>query len=286
MSDFSISVNYDFEPVGAVQLDFEIEGEPILFGLWDAEVRFRASALKPLGPWTECCVHEENGCDYLELDMPLEKGFRLQRCFLLDNVDRVLLLADTVLWYDEPDTGKRRRLGEEELSYRSSIHHSAKGTPVPLPESTELLFRLGGARRGRPLFQVFPLALPEWKSSRQVGSIQGTLESEDSTLLLHQRTGARSMYAPLFFDLDPKRLKKQYTWRHLTIGENMERVPDDKAVGYRVALGRDQFLLYRSLTHPANRTVLGHNLIDDFCFARFAPETGVDALVQVQQEFE
>jgi hypothetical protein len=82
--------------------------------------------------------------------------------------------------------------------------------------------------------------------------------------------------------LDTERLGKRYTWRQLTVGENLQKVRDDQAVGYRIQLGQEQFLLYRSLTSQANRTVLGHNLIDDFCFARFAPATGVEPLIAVE----
>jgi hypothetical protein len=108
------------------------------------------------------------------------------------------------------------------------------------------------------------------------------MTESEGTLILRQETTGRTLFAPLFFDLDVDRLGKRYTWRQLTVGENLQRVPDDKAVGYRIQLGQQQFLLYRSLTPQANRTVLGHNLIDDFCFARFVPETGVEPLIAVE----
>jgi len=68
----------------------------------------------------------------------------------------------------------------------------------------------------------------------------------------------------------------------LSVGENMQRTREDQAVGYRIQIGQKQFLLYRSLTPRAIRTVLGHNLMDDFCFARFDPETGVEPLMVVE----
>jgi hypothetical protein len=90
------------------------------------------------------------------------------------------------------------------------------------------------------------------------------------------------IFAPLFFDLDADRLGKRYTWRQLSVGENLQRVQEDQAVGYRIQLGQEQFLLYRSLTPQASRTLLGHNLTDDFCFARFDPKTGADPLIAVE----
>jgi hypothetical protein len=114
--------------------------------------------------------------------------------------------------------------------------------------------------------------------------VGGTLTETDGTLVLRQKSAGKSLFAPLFFDLDANRLGKRYTWRQLAVGENLQRMREDEAVGYRIQLDQEQFLLYRSLTpNPkANRTLLGHNLIDDFCFARFDPETGVDPLIAVE----
>jgi hypothetical protein len=92
------------------------------------------------------------------------------------------------------------------------------------------------------------------------------------------------MLAPLFFDLDANRYRKRYTWRHLTVGEERKAVTDDKAVAYRIQIGNEQFAFYYSIHEKANRTFLGHNLIDNLCFARFSSKTGVEPLIGVQEE--
>ena len=71
------------------------------------------------------------------------------------------------------------------------------------------------------------------------------------------------------FDLDRKRAKKVRTWRQLTVGEGMEVVPPDVAVGYRAQSGDDQWLIYRSLAPAGNRTLLGQNISAEFCAGRF-----------------
>lgn len=295
MSDIAISVHYDDCPGStATPLEFELEGEPILFGVWEAAVRLRGRTLRSAGPWTETCVYEENQCHYLELDMPLERDYRLQRCFLLDHDDRILILGDTVL----RDGEGRLRGDVPELDYESTLPFSPQLKALSPNGATEWDFyrtehrgsKRAPARRRAPSLRVLPLALPEWRESADDGPVRGRLGirnvDDHGALVLQQNTVGRSMFAPLFFDLDADRIKKQYTWRHLTVGEDMQRVPEDRAAGFRVQLGREQYLLYHSMTPPANRTVLGHNLIDDLCFARFDPETGVEALVEVQQEFE
>jgi hypothetical protein len=282
MKAISISIDFNSQENNAVSLEVAMQGEPILFGLWNVDARLRSKILQPVESWTETCVHNENGCEYLEIDLLLSNDYRLQRFFLLDNKDRILILGDTLLWDGD---GTKRRLPErnDHLTYESTLFYSPKLRPKTYTDSTEIAFQLNKPKSPL-LFRVFPLSLPEWKKTEKTGMVGGTLEIEHSTLVLRQQTSGISMFAPLFFDLDADRLGKQYTWRHLTVGENLEKVPDDKAVGYRMQIGKEQFLLYHSMTPSANRTVLGHNLIDDLCFARFAPDTGVEPLVEVQQE--
>lgn len=272
MNDISISVHYDSDD--SVELEVDLHGKPMLYGIWDVEIRYGDSVLRPVGSWTETCVHDDNGCEYLEIDLPLSRDYRLQRFFLLDNADRLLILADTVL-YEGPKRSRR-----SELHYESRLFCNPEFDANHRGPSGEWTFGSGKRNRTTPAFRVFPLAL-----SHREGP-EACFYSEDALLTLRQRAGGRSMFAPLFFDLDPQRLKKTFAWRALSVGENMEKVPNDQAVGYRIQLGKEQYLLYHSMTPPANRTVLGHNLIDDLCFARFDPETGVEGLVEVQQEIE
>lgn len=280
--NLSISVHFDSQETDAVPLEVELQGEPVLFGLWKFALRHRGKPLHAVGSWTETCTHHEKGCEYLELDLPLSDDYRLQRFFLLDNTDRLLILGDTLLW-DGGNTKQRLPERNDHLMYESTLFYSPKLRPKTFADSTEIFFR-PDKPKSPVIFRVFPLALPEWKKTRKTGIVTGTLEIEHSTLVLRQQTSGISMFAPLFFDFDANRADGQYTWRHLTVGENMTKVPDDQAAGYRVQVNKEQFLLYRSMTPIANRTVLGHNLIDDFCFARFFPETGVETLIVIETD--
>ncbi|MDR2116160.1 MAG: hypothetical protein LBP87_07250 [Planctomycetaceae bacterium] len=280
--DLSISVHFDSQETDSVQLELDLRGEPVLFGLWKFTLQKRGKPLQAIDSWTEICVHREKGCEYLELDLPLSDNYRLQRFFLLDNTDRLLILGDTLLW-DGNNTKQRLSERNDHLMYESTLFYSPKLRPKTFADSTEIFFQ-PNKPKSSPIFRVFPLALPEWKQTNKTGIVTGTLGIEQATLVLRQQTSGISMFAPLFFDFDANRSGTQYTWRHLTVGENMKKVPDDQAVGYRVQVNKEQFLLYRSMTPSANRTVLGHNLIDDFCFARFVPETGVETLIVIESE--
>lgn len=300
LTDLSLSVLYDSSDAppkdgwtdNAVSVQLELRNDLILFGSWDVAVRLGGKRLRPLEPWSETVVYSENDCDYLEIDLPLEQDYRLQRHFLLDVAHRILILADSVFWDGD---GKRK---PKTLEYESTLLYSPTLRAKEANGATELTFfsenstgkaagkstgKTATATKATPLFRMLPLDLPEWKNEATDAS---QVLTDQSNLVLRKQTESRGFFLPLFFDLDAKRLGKPYTWRRLTVGENMTKVADDQAVGFRVQLGTEQYLLYRSLTDLTNRTVLGHNLIDDFCFGRFNIDSGVESLVAVQQEIE
>jgi len=283
MKTLSASIDFKSQSDRSVLLEVSVRNEPILYGLWTFDVRLGKKALSPAGRWTKTCEHTERGCDYIEIELPLAGDkcgdYRLQRSLLINHRDKVLLLTDAVLADEEEECPNDEDEGS--LSYCTEFYVSPKLRAKTSAKATEIEFRPVG-RSAAPVFRVLPLALPEWKVATPTGLVSGTLTETDSTLVLRQESTGRSLFAPLFFDLDADRLGKRYTWRQLSVGENLQRMRDDQAVGYRIQLAQEQFLLYRSLTPKASRTVLGHNLMDDFCFARFDPETGVDPLIAVE----
>ena len=92
------------------------------------------------------------------------------------------------------------------------------------------------------------------------------------------------MLAPLFVDLRPGRMTRRLTWRHLTVAEDLRAQPSDVAVGYRVMIGKHQWLIYRSLGPTGNRTLLGHNLTTEMLVARFDRDGEVEPLVEIESD--
>jgi hypothetical protein len=283
LTDLALSIIYDAPEVessdgftdNAVSVQLELRNELLFFGTWAVAVRLDGKLLKPIESWSETVVYSEDDCDYLELDLPLDRDYRLQRHFLLDSANRIAIIADAVLWDGD---GKFK---PKTLEYESSLLYSPTLRAKEANGATELTFV--SEKSAKPIFRMLPLDLPEWKNAVTDAS---RILTEQSNLILRNRTESRAFFQPLFFDLNANRLKKPYTWRRLTVGENLQKVPDDQATGFRIQLGKEQYILYRSLTPLANRTILGHNLIDDFCYGRFAPKTGVEPLVTVQLELE
>lgn len=251
--------------------------------------------------WAVLCSEQDSAYDYLELQRELSHNFLLQRHFLLLHDEEILLFADTVL----PDPSRKDRetgIIEYELSFPLApqiktdyVQRSKKETELllsgpPVPNGTKNV----------DLARIFPLALPEWrtqdqtketstqnKKSTQTTScelISGVLEENEGVLTYRLWTRGTAIFAPLVFDLSATRLKQAYTWRRLTVGEHLESVPQDQATGFRLRCGKRQYLIYRSMTGTANRSILGHNLIDDFFFGFFTREGTIEPILEVTPE--
>ncbi len=260
-------------PGQTLQLELACGKENVLAGPWSLEVTLDGRRLTPTSDWEQVCWVSDEDIDYLELEIGLDEGVRVQRQMALARDDRILFLADAVLG-DRP--GK--------MEYRACLPLSPDMNFCPAKESREGCLE-GAKRRAR----VFPLALPEWRTLWASGELRavpcngvGDGNPPGHALELTHATQAARLYAPLFFDLDRRRLARPFTWRRLTVADTLEVQPDDVAVGYRIAVGRRQWLVYRSLAPKGNRTLLGHNLSSEALLARFDPTGEVESLIEVE----
>ena len=64
--------------------------------------------------------------------------------------------------------------------------------------------------------------------------------------------------------------------------ELRKNLPRHLAAGYRVQVGNSQWLIYRSLTPAANRTILGQNLMCEMHVSRFLPTGDVEELIEIE----
>ncbi len=236
----------------------------LLDGTWSWETTLDGKRLEPIGTWDETCWFSDIDVDYLELAMELTGGSRLERQILLARNELFLLLCDYVI-----DTNGG------ELSHRYRLPLDAEVEFEPEQETREGILTAAG----KTVARVLPLALPEWRVDPRVGQ----LTENNNRLQLDQKRAGRNLACPLLFDLKKTRAKKQCTWRQLTIAQSLEIQTPDVAVGYRAQCGKDQWLVYRSLDEPANRTVIGQNLSSECLIARFLPPEGeVDELLEIE----
>lgn len=232
------------------KLQVELDcGQTIFSGSWLPQVMVDGLPCGPDSQWQETCWFSDDDVDYLEIETDLERGVVLQRQFLLSRSDRFLFIADVVVPEQAAD-----------IDYRCDLPLVSNLDVDTFDETREMRIK-----DKKSLAWVVPLELPEWRSQKANGNLQRDAQS----LVYTQHRHGRNLYAPLFFDLEPRRLNKPITWRQLTVAEKLEIQPRDVAAGYRVQVGRRQWLLYRSLIGAASRTILGQHLSSEFFVGRF-----------------
>lgn len=248
-----------------LKVELRVQNTTIFSTPWDADVLIDGKRLRPNeSSWESVCWFSDFDVDYLELQLGLTDGWTIQRQFLMARQDLFLYTADVLL-------------GPEDANCK--IDYS-----IPLPCGPSLRLdpqddsREGSIYGKRRLSLVFPPALPEWRSDPRYGE----LRMRDGAIELSQKHQGRALVAPLFFDFHRRRMRKQMTWRQLTVAESLNIQSRDQAIGYRVQVGPEQWLFYRSLQKGSCRTVLGQNLTCEFLCARFLDDGDVDHIIQVE----
>jgi len=247
-----------------IRSELFVDRNVIWSGACSPRIWVNGEPLQMTTPWEEICWHSDEDADYVEIEATFAGDWKCQRQFLLAHEDRVLLTSDAVL-------------GPESATVEYACDWPIVPTLATLleEETTECALAAGKSRVARAL----PLALPEWKCD---GRRAGALTEADGALRYSLRREGQRLYAPLWWDLDRGRLKYPYTWRQLSVGRHLEPVPLDEAVGYRVQLRMDQWMLYRSLAPQASRTVLGQNYFYEFVCGRFDRFGDVEPLIEVE----
>jgi hypothetical protein len=246
-----------------VMLELNAGGQCLWSGEWGLQVRFNGRPREVLGNWESIAWEREDGCDYLELEIHLEDEIVVQRHIVLARSAGFLFMADAVLGIQQGT-----------LEYRGSLPLIGCSTFKGAIETREGSLIVGH----RPRARVLPLALDEWRSA----PARGSLHLGSTGLELTQTAEAQALLAPLFVDLNATRLRREATWRQLTVGQKREIVPREEAVGYRVQVGKLQWLIYRSLAAPEVRTVLGSNLLHEFMVGEFQADGGVEMLLEIE----
>jgi hypothetical protein len=257
-------------PERRCDLELIASGQVAVSGAWRFEISQQGQSLEPVSDWESNCWYSDVDVDYLEVEIKLSGGVKLQRQIVLAREDRFLLLADSVM---SPQRG--------DLSYRSVLPLAPRVEFRAAAENREGFLMQGRGKSTaapRPLAQVLPLGMPEWRSEPCCGELKATAGG----LELRQASVGQRLFAPLFIDLDRRRFRRRMTWRQLTVAEKLAPVPAETAVGFRVAIGKEQWLIYRALADRSNRTLLGHNLATESLIARFGDDGEVTSIVEIE----
>ena len=195
------------------------------------------------------CWHSDDDVDYLELEIHYSNDVVLQRQILLARDDEFAFLADAVC---SPNPGL--------LHYTARYPVSSDMSLMNETETNELYIKDKSIRA-----LVLPLSVPEW----QIEKSRNACHNDGQSWTIEQQVNDQYLYAPMFIDLNSRRSKKPRTWRHLTVAEKLDIIHNDSVRGYRVQIGKEQWVFFRSLAPVASRTFLGQNVNCEFFAARF-----------------
>ena len=259
-------------------------------GPWQWRASLNGETLEAEGPWEVSCFESDKKATFLEIIAPLGRGLQIERQIVMIPDDQIVLLADT-LTAQPGDVHAvdlaRTTAGEGSLLYENAVSLSSTLDTEQADETREITVYDTQMR-----FVAIPLALPEWKvagcrgefSPRLLPHSQQAIESlsGNARLILRQETFARRLYAPLWLDCNPDRIGEPLTWRQLHVADTRSNLPPHQAVGFRVQSGPEQWLLYRSLDAPRNRTLLGCNLSCEFMLGQIRPAGTIARAIEIQ----
>lgn len=279
-------VEFSRQKKSALETAFEFycDGRAALAGRWTTELFADETPLRPVGNWTTVCDDLDDDYSFLERVIDLSGGRRFSRRLFLARNEALFLIADTIF----SSSAERRRVAGGEgplLRYRSAIP-VANGTSARQDSEArevELTEEITG--RGPIAFaRIFPITAPEWRADKSGAEFEIENRGENGVALT--TTAARrgtALFVATLIDGDSRRAARPCSWRALTVGESLRVASDDAAVGRKIQLGRERFVLYASTSpRPAIRSVLGRNLLSDFMFGKFFADRGVQPIVDVE----
>src|SRR5262245_17444955 len=90
------------------QLELRVAGNLLIQGNWNWQATSSGRSLTAQGQWEEVAWHHEKSCDFLEIELSLSHGFKLERQVFLARNDQFLFLADCLVGPKDVKPGEIR----------------------------------------------------------------------------------------------------------------------------------------------------------------------------------
>lgn len=246
---------------------FELSGRgrSLFNGPWEASLSLDDRPVPLTAAWQNICWHADEDVDYLELRCTIEAGVRIDRLFMLARRAQFAVLADSIVTADA-----------RQIDYRAqfTLAPRVRGRAERATRECRLF-------AGTPAARLFPLALPH----DRILSSRSHLQTEGRSVELTQSGSGNAMFVPLMIDWDPKRARAAADWRSLTVGETCRAVAPSVAAGFRLRLGRRQWVVYHGLHHSGHaRSFLGYHTHHETVIGEFTPTGTVTPLIEIETE--
>ncbi|MCA9000034.1 MAG: hypothetical protein KDA80_23760 [Planctomycetaceae bacterium] len=245
------------------ELQVAAAGRPLLQGAWTHALHVGGQQVDLTDDWSCVCWFDDEDAALMELQQTADDERKLIRQVILLRNENLLLLADSV------------RTGSSSPIHYERTLPLVGGGEYQEDSSTREAAILERNHRVR----IVPL-----------GSVQDRIHGTNDSLirtadgLQSQCTGPGAcLYSPIVFEWHSQRRKSAVEWAPLTVAEDGKPVTEDYARGFRLRIGRKQWLLYHSLVAPEiPRTVLGLHTASETVLAEILPNGEFNVLVEVE----
>ncbi len=245
------------------QIDLVIADHPLLKGSWDHELRLDGKVVKSRADWTSTCWFADDEVNYLELVQEIDATTRVFRQVILLREEHQLVLNQAIV-AEKAD----------EIESRFTLPLNGNWSQEEDSATRELAL-FNSAKRVR----IHPLSLPQG----HVTKANGQLRTSQTELAFEQRSAGSRLFSSIVFDWSPKHGDKAVQWEPLTVAQNGKIESPGQAAAFRFRIGRDQWLLYHSLTEPEiPRTVLGLHTAHETVLSRVTSKGEIEPIIEVE----
>ncbi|MCH2200810.1 MAG: hypothetical protein MK102_02485 [Fuerstiella sp.] len=255
-------VNWD-RPEPSIHL--AVLSTPLLSGVWSSELTVDDDIMGPIEGWKCSCWFSDEEAAFVELEADPSDSVHVVRHVMLALRDRIGVVCESVTTDHAESTVRLKNqlpLASSPLAVTNSItreiavHADCVSTRV----------------------------IPAWLEDDKVQHTVGRCETTDG-MLLAETEGLGGATMPLILDWHPERQALDADWNRLTVTEARTVLHDRNAAGFRVRIGKQQLLIYRSLrAGDGPRAVMGLHTMNETVYGRVRKSGEVAPLVLVESD--
>ncbi len=245
------------------RIDLVIADHPLLKGDWGHEIRLDGKSLKSNADWACTCWFADDEVNYMELVQEIDASTRVSRQIILLREEHQLVLNHVVV---------AEKAGE--ISSRTTLPIRRNWIGEADTTTRELALE-NAAQRVR----IHPLSLPQ----EHVVKADGKLFLSEQELTFEQHSAGSRLISSIVLDWSPKHLEKPVEWGKLTVAQDGRIETTEQAAAFRFRVGRDQWLLYHSMTEPdVPRSVLGLHTSHETVLSKITSRGEIEPIIEVE----
>ena len=242
---------------------------PLFQGAWTHTITVDGQKIETTDDWTCTCWFADEEVNFLETVQEIDSSIKVVRQVVFLRDQSQLLLNHVVHAADSTEIKFEANLpfkGEWTAEHDTATREFALQTQIDDSSSSQRV-------------RVYPLSLDQARVEKAAGQIV----AKQASLSINQHSSNEKLFSSTMFDWSPQRMHKPVEWARLSVAQDGQLEPLDQAAAFRCRVGRDQWLLYHSLTEPdIPRTVMGLHTPHETVFSKITSKGEIEPIVEVE----